>query len=121
MCNASQVAPAEDILDYRLEFDVQDLVVSVGDDQFATGVVQGCTISYETVVWPEEREDYAIAWKMTGSATITRGGTDGCGTDNGTDWAGEEVFTIITSEDPSLNPGCTYTVALSGAYVKEVK
>lgn len=121
MCNATAVPPADELLEYRLEIDVQDLVISVGPDQFATGVVQGCTISYQTVVWPEERNDYEIAWQMTGSAVISRGGTDGCGPENGTDWDGTETFTIITSEDPALAPGCTYTVGLSGAYVKEVK
>ena len=120
-CNAQPVSPPTDPFEYRLQFDVNDLVLAIGEDEFATGTVQGCVLAYETVVWPEDRNDYRLAWQMRGAATVSRGGTDGCPVDNGSDWSGTEVFTIITSEDPDLSPGCTYTVNLSGSYTKEVQ
>jgi hypothetical protein len=107
--------------EYRVLYDVQDITVAIGEDEFATGTAQGCLIQYSTVIWPEDRNDFQIAWQMDGAAAVSRGGGDGCTISDGVDWDGTEVFTIVTSEDPSLAPGCTYTVHLTGTYTKEVQ
>ena len=120
-CHSSPVPADDALLEYRLAFDVNDVTLAIGEDEFAQGSVQGCTIAYSTVVWPDERDGFRIAWQMNGSASISRGGTDGCSIGNGTDWDGTETFTVVTSEDPNLQPGCQYTVQLSGSYIQEVQ
>ena len=36
------------------------------------------------------------------------------------DWIGTEVFTVVSSEDPSVSPGCTYTVDVTGTFDREI-
>lgn len=120
LCNSS-TQNASGSFEYRVVYDLQDITIAIGEDEFATGTVNGCTFDYETVVWPEERDGYDIAWRMEGGATVSKGGGDGCTVDGGGDWAGTEVFTIITSEDPELSPGCTYTVEMTGTFVEEIE
>lgn len=117
--NECTAAPADysEKLEYRVQIDGQDVEVAVGPDGFATGVSNGCSIQYETVVWGEQIDDFEIRWKLSGSATINPGG--GCNTQNGTDWDGVEVFEVVSSENPDISPGCEYEVALAGKYTGE--
>jgi hypothetical protein len=119
LCNPTPI-PADGSYEYRVIYDVQDITLAIGEDEFAHGTVSGCNLQYQTVVWPEDREEYKIAWQMSGSAVVTKGGGDGCSVEGGGDWAGTEVFTIVTSEDPELSPGCTYTVEMTGTFVEEI-
>lgn len=104
-------------LEYRVKIDGQDVEVAVGPDVFAVGVVNGCSIQYESVVWGETIDDFEIRWKLLGSATINPGG--GCTTQNGSDWDGIERFEVVSSENPEISPGCEYEVALAGKYTGE--
>ncbi len=119
LCNATPI-PTSGSFEYRVVYDAQDITLAIEEDEFATGTVSGCFLDYQTVVWPEERDGFNIAWQMEGSATASKGGDDGCTVEGGVDWSGTETFTIITSEDPDLSPGCTYTVALQGTFKEEV-
>ncbi len=109
-------------LEYRVKIDGQDIEVAVGPDVFATGAINGCFISYESVVWGEEigPDKTEVRWRLTGSATINTG-TGSCRPGNGTDWDGVELFEVVNSEDPSISPGCVYEIALSGKYQGETK
>lgn len=119
-CNAQAVGYSES-LTYRVT-DVPDddqmLSVSVGPDEFARGPSEGCSFTYSSVAWTEPREAGDLRWTLSGTAAVQRG--DGsCG--NPSDWQGTEVFTILSSEDPAINPGCTYTVDVTGTFVGEVE
>ena len=115
-CNTSTQYAEE--FDYRLEIDVSTVSVAIGPDTFAEGQIDGCTVTYDSIVWTEVRPAGNIQWTLTGEATAQRG--DGaCGIS--TDWIGTETFLVLSSEDPAISPGCTYTLNLSGTYEGEVE
>jgi len=59
LCNDPVVGYQEN-LTYRLDFieggNFVDL--AIGDDNFAGGQISGCDISYETVVWGEDKDGF---------------------------------------------------------------
>lgn len=117
-CNNPAVQYAEDF-EYRLEIDVSDVQVAIGPDTFASGTLDGCNVTYDSVVWTEVREAGNIQWTLHGEATAQRG--DGaCGTGDA-DWIGTETFLVLSSEDPTVSPGCEYVLNLAGTYVGEVE
>ncbi len=117
-CNDPAVGYEESLV-YRVELipDSSDAVVAVEGDAFAHGSISGCTLTYSSVAWTEERDAGAVRWSLEGQAEIQRG--DGsCG--NATDWLGTETITVLTSEDPTIRPGCTYRIDVVGRFVEEV-
>lgn len=118
-CTDAPLAEPEK-LDYRVQIEGQDITLAVGPDEFATGQVNGCVIAYETVVWGEDVDGYEIRWQIHGGATITFG-DESCSPSNGTDWDGQERFEVVSSENPSISPGCEVVVALAGKYTGQVK
>lgn len=114
-CNADPVAYAES-LTYRVVYDGASVELAIDEDPFASGFIAGCEISYETVVWFEERNGYEVRWQMAGEAVFRQGG-DTCNLPAETDWIGTETFTILTSDDPELPVGCEYVVETTGSYV----
>lgn len=116
-CNTPAVG-SSDQYTYRLEFGVEEITVSIGADTFATGVVNGCTVSYESVTWTTARPAGDIQWTLSGEATAQRGDSS-CGI--ASDWIGQETFTVVSSADPGVRPGCTFTLDVSGTYVGEVE
>ncbi len=111
----------DETLEYRVIVEGQGVEVAVGPDVFATGTANGCDISYTSVVWTEERNDFRVSWQIAGFAVVNLGGAQGCPLEGGLDWLGEETFEIITSEDPSLRPGCTYTSSAEGVYLETIQ
>ncbi len=110
--------------EYRLELAGNDLVLAIGDAVFATGSLQGCTATYSSLVWSDYREDAdgkdrEITWQIDGSARVDVSGGSGC-VEGATDWSGTETFTVLNSEHPDVSAGCTYTLDVSGAWVRDV-
>ena len=116
-CNNNTVAYSE-TLEYRLTFGVDDVTVAIGEDVFAAGDLDGCRVTYDTITWTETREAGDIQWTLTGEAIAQRE-EGSCGI--ASDWQGTEVFTVVSSQDPAIRPGCTYTLNLAGRYIGEVK
>ena len=114
LCNDPTV-PYQETFDYRLQFDGPSAKIFIDDGTFAAGVVSGCDIVYETVVWSEKRDEGSIRWQLTGSASIYTGG-DSCLIDGGKDWVGTEVVTVVYSDIPGIDAGCTYSLELEGVY-----
>lgn len=104
--------------EYRVVYDGTEIEVAVGEDVFASGVANGCQIAYESITWTDERNGYDVAWRIVGNAVAQQGG-NACST--ASDWAGTEVFEVVTSEDPEIAPGCSYEMSLQGTYLEEVK
>lgn len=116
-CNSPAVGYG-DSFEYRLEIGVEEVSVAIGPDTFATGTINGCTVEYDSVIWTEQRPAGEVLWTLHGEALAQRG--DGaCGI--ASDWIGTEVFTIVSSADPAIRPGCTFTTDLTGTYVGEVE
>jgi hypothetical protein len=115
LCNDPTVAYQE-TFEYRVVFDGPSATLHVDDGTFAAGVVEGCDLRYETVVWAEKRDEGNIRWQLTGSASVYTGG-DSCLLDSGKDWIGSEVVEVLYSEIPEIEAGCTYTMELEGVFL----
>lgn len=111
--------------DYRVMIEGNNLELAIGPDVFATGSAEGCNFNYESVIWADDRDGHEIRWQILGGATANVGDGAGCPMvaceDDSVDWCGIEYFTVISSEDPDVQPGCSYDLQLTGKYLKEVK
>ncbi len=103
-------------MDYVVTFDGGAATLFFDDEPFATGTIAGCDLHYETVVWDDEHNGFAVRWRLTGDSIWRTGATGGCDLPDGTDWEGTETFEILASEDPDLREDCTYTIDLTGVY-----
>ncbi len=83
-------------------------------DVFATGLMAGCTLDYSTPTWIEERDGGDFRWILNGEADFNVYGTSACDVDEPYDWLGEEVITVVESENPDVPEGCTYTFEVFG-------
>ena len=104
--------------EYRVLFEGNDITLAIGEDIWATGIVEGCTLSYTSLVWSDYREDLEIEWEILGTSQVNVGGGGGCV--DGTDWQGTETFIVTTSAHPDVSPGCAYTLEVTGEYLKNV-
>lgn len=116
--------PYTENLTYQLSFVPESALVnlSIDGENFASGQISGCDINYESVVWQEPGENvggFDVRWKLDGSATYQQ--TGGCSPPlpENLDWQGEEIFTIVVSDNPDIPPGATYTVTTEGTFVGE--
>ncbi len=104
--------------EYRLEVDVQDVKLSIGEDLWATGSADGCLITYQSIVWEEPIDDYVVKWQIQGQARVNTGGGSGCVEDG--DWAGTESFVILASDHPDIAAGCSYDTDVTGSWLQEL-
>ncbi len=105
--------------DYRLERRGNEITLAVGDDVWATGLADGCTVTYKSVVWTSQREGFAIDWEVRGEAQVDPDGGTVC--DSELDWRGTETYFITNSEHPDVSPGCEYLVQVDGTHIKTVE
>lgn len=120
-CTATPAENRVESHEYRLEIDGLDIVLAIGEDEFAVGEIDGCNIEYETVVVTDYRNDsegnqHEIRWKLNGEATIDQLGGVACLDEPGVDWEGTETITVIRSQHPAVDPGCTYTMDVTGRF-----
>jgi hypothetical protein len=106
--------------EYRLELDVNDATLAIGDDIFATGSLEGCQLNYTSLVWTSYRDNKEITWQIVGQARIDLGGGEGCvvGT---SDWDGIEQFVVLSSNADDVSAGCTYDLTAGGTWSREVE
>lgn len=105
--------------EYRVLLEGNDIQVAIDEDVFATGTIEGCTVTYNSLSWSDYRDDLEIQWEILGSARVNIGGDKGCIPDR--DWDGTETFLVTESAHPDVQPGCTYTLTVTGAYTHEVE
>jgi len=111
--------------EYRAEVDANDLSLAIDDSVWATGTIDGCDLSYQSLAWSDYRKDsqgneLEIQWVIQGTAKVNLSGPgEGC-VENG-DWEGQEVFLITQSAHPDVPAGCTYTIDVAGSWEKEVQ
>jgi hypothetical protein len=112
----AQVAIVTENYRYAVFFDAERAEVYVGEELFAVGSIGGCRLQYQTVVVGEESDaDGDVKWQLFGSAALDPG-DDACVEGDG-DWLGSEVFEIVSSENDTLSPGCTYEMETTGTFV----
>ena len=105
----------EEQLTYVLRFDGADTRVAVDGDDFATGRMAGCSLTYRSVIWSERRDDATLRWQIEGEA-LFKFGASACDIPGGHDWLGTETFTIIASDHPEIPAGCSYTLDVTGTF-----
>lgn len=106
--------------EYRVEYSGAAVSISLGEDQFATGAIAGCSVEYASVVWGEAKGGYDIKWQLFGDALFRAGGT-ACDLSDGVDWEGTETFLIVDSDNPDLEEGCTYELDMIGTFAGTVE
>jgi hypothetical protein len=118
LCNPQDPQGFQETLTYSLFFDGSVTEIKIGQDSFASGIMTGCSLEYDTPLVGERRgpnEEYWVKWKLTGEALLRQGGSS-CELDEGVDWSGTETFEIMETDDPDLQVGCTYTLSVTGTY-----
>ncbi len=118
LCNPTDPQPYQETVVYSLFFDGSITEILIGSENFASGIMTGCALEYDSPLVGERRgpnDEYWVKWQLTGEATLRQGG-ESCDLDDGVDWHGTETFEIIETDDPDLQVGCTYTLDVTGTY-----
>lgn len=115
-CN-TPLATSNESFDYRMAVAGGNASVYADGVFMADGDVSACSLSYSSSVYSERRGDFLVRWILEGEATVTRG--EGCA-EAGDGWTGTETFRIVESNDPDVERGCTYTMAVTGTFDGEV-
>jgi len=105
--------------DYRIEYRGNEVTLAVGPDVWATGIADGCTVTYDSIIWTSQRDGFAIDWQVEGTAVVDKDGGNTC--DAQLDWSGTETYVIANSEHPDVSPGCTYTVDVTGKHLQTLE
>lgn len=117
-CNPGNTEGYQQTFDYAVAFTASDADVYVNGQPFAAGVLNGCNLTYQTVVIGEDISIGEVKWQLSGSARIDAG-DDSC-VEGDADWEGGEVFTIVDAdveaEDGVMEIGCTYPMSTAGTY-----
>ena len=104
---------------YAVAFTGSDADVYVDGEPFAAGVINGCNLTYQTVVIGENVDAGTIKWQLTGVALLDPG-NDTCVPGEG-DWAGTETFIVVDAEvDETVDTtttGCSYPMSTAGSFV----
>lgn len=102
---------------YELFFNSFAVDVHVDGLSFASGNVSGCTVTYETPTWLEDRDNGGwLRWNLEGEAKY-QGKAGGCEIADDLDWSGTETITVVESGDETVAAGCTYNMTVTGVYV----
>lgn len=106
---------------YRLVVDNLDVTIAIGEDEWATGEINGCRITYQSVVVTDVRNDsegnqHEIRWRIVGEAEIDQSGGASCIEDPGVDWTGTETIEVVRSLHPAVDPGCTFSFDVQGQF-----
>ncbi len=114
------VAYREDFT-YALYYDGSSTTLKIEGDTFASGVVSGCTVTYESVETREDRGDGFVRWKLEGEALHQQDGAS-CGIEANAegqqlDWTGTETFTLLETDLAGYDTPCSYTMTVEGTFV----
>jgi hypothetical protein len=118
-CNPGNTEGYIQEFQYAVSFNASDADIYVDSQPFAAGVLNGCNLTYQTVVIGEEIDVGEVKWQLAGQAKIDPG--DNSCVDGDGDWEGTETFEIVDAdveaEDGVMEIGCTYPMSTLGTYV----
>ena len=102
---------------YQVYYDGDAFLMDIDGQAFAEGIRTGCSKSYESAVWLEDRPTGLVTWRIVGEASY-RGAQGGCDERfvGNEDWNGTETIEVINSEDESVPVGCTYKLDVVGTW-----
>ena len=105
--------------DYYLALEGRAITLYIGEAAFARGTASGCDVTYQSVVFGQERAAGNIKWQLVGQASVETASGDPC-VEGEDDWAGTEYAEIIASEDEAIEVGTIYDMNTAGSFVGEV-
>jgi hypothetical protein len=115
-CHPEATEGSVETYTYALAFDASSATIYIGEDVFAVGSITGCDLQYQTVIiGSETQNDGFVHWQLFGQASLDAG-TNAC-VEGDDDWKGTETFEIQSSDDDTLEPGCTYDMKTTGRFV----
>jgi len=118
-CHPGDTTGYQKDFEYAVAFAGSDADLYVDGEPFAAGVINGCNLTYQTVVIGEDVETGQVQWQLTGQALLDPG-NDTCVQGDG-DWSGTETFTIVDAEiDETVDTttvGCTYPMSTVGSFL----
>lgn len=102
--------------DYYVAFDASSATLYIGESAFARGTLTGCELTYQSVVFGQDRADGDVKWQLFGNASIESADGDPC-VDGEDDWAGMEYAEIVASDDESIEVGTEYYMTTTGKFI----
>jgi hypothetical protein len=102
--------------DYGVIYDGTKAKIYIEESMYATGDHRGCSLQYKSAAYLEDSSDGRFTWDITGSADV-QGAAGGCDLQEGLDWEGTETLTVLESENPNVEEGCTYNMSVEGAFL----
>lgn len=112
-CHPDATEGYEETFQYFIALDGSSASIYIDEQLFASGIVSGCAITYQTPIIGEDTEkDGNVKWQLFGEANFDDG-SDACVTGKN-DWEGTEYFEIVSTENDTLEPGCEYQTTTAG-------
>ena len=105
--------------DYYLALEGSAITVYIGEAAFARGTASGCDITYQSVVFGQEREAGDVKWQLFGQALTENASGDPC-VEGDDEWSGTEYAEIVASDDENIEIGTIYDMNTAGSFVGEV-
>lgn len=117
-CHEGNTQGSKETFAYQIALDGSTATVYIDEQQFAVGLISGCSLTYQTPIIGEETDnDGPIKWQLFGTAELDAG--DNACVPSEYDWDGTEYFEVISSDEDTLEPGCEYQMETTGKIVKE--
>lgn len=101
---------------YDVVYDGTRAKIYIDGSMFATGDLRGCSLQYKSAAYLEDSSDGRFTWDISGDADV-QGAGGGCVEDE-LDWKGTETLTVLESENPAIEIGCTYSMSVEGTFVQ---
>ena len=101
---------------YDIQYDGTRAKIYIDNAMYATGDHRGCSLKYTSASYLEESPDGSFSWEISGDADVESQGNS-CDLPEGVDWQGTETLTVLESENPNVEVGCTYSMTVEGTFV----
>mgnify|MGYP001139085321 FL=1 len=108
----------QETYEYALYDEGSFLEIRVDGEPFATGEFRGCAITYESGVYLEESTNGNFRWQIEGRSDV-ESAAGGCpDVPDDYDWFGTETLTVVSTENDTIEEGCTYNMETTGVFIQ---
>ena len=108
----------QETYEYALYDEGSFLEIRVDGEPFATGEFRGCAITYESGVYLEESTNGNFRWQIEGRSDV-ESAAGGCpDVPDDYDWFGTETLTVVSTENDTIEEGCTYNMDTTGVFIQ---
>jgi len=100
---------------YDIAYEGTRAKIYIDNAMFATGDLRGCSLNYSSASYLEDTAEGSFSWEIAGDADV-EGQGNSCDLPEGMDWQGTETLTVIESDHPTVEVGCTYNMSVEGTF-----